>query len=157
MRLIAALLTLVALALAALAGHGLWQELTRPPAAPMQSAASGTGGGEAPSAPQKQARRWPALFGEKQPPRPPAPPKQSQAEPQPPRPPKPPIDSLGYHLKGVVQAGNATWAMVSHPSGEQLVRAGDTLREGVTVARIDRDGIWVSRDGDAPELLAFTE
>lgn len=157
MRLIAALLTLMALALAAQAGHGLWQELTRPPAAPVQMAAAGDSDAVFPAPARQDRRRWPALFGEKQPPRPPEPPKQTEAEPQPPRAPKPPIDSLGYHLKGVVQAGNATWAMVSHPSGEQLLRVGDDLREGITVARIDRAGVWVSREGDAPELLAFPE
>lgn len=157
MRLIAAILTLMALALAGHAGHGLWQELRRPPAAPLEIRAPGDGSSAAPAPAQIQSRPWPALFGEKQPPRPPEPPKQTKSEPQPPRPPKPPLDSLGYHLKGVVQVGQDTWAMVAHPSGEQLLRAGDSLRAGITVARIDHDGLWISREGDAPELLAFPE
>lgn len=157
MRLIATLLTLAALALAAQAGHALWQEWTYTAPAPQLTVATDGQAAPAQGPARTQARRWPALFGEKQPPRPPAPAKQTQAEPQPPRPPKPPLDSLGYHLKGVVQIGTDTWAMVAHPSGEQLLRAGDALRDGITVARIDREGLWVSREGDAPELLAFPE
>ena len=82
---------------------------------------------------------------------------QPQPEPQPPKASLPPIESLGYVLKGRVQAGQATWAIVAHPSGEQLVRRGDHLREGIEVVRIDGEGLWVSRQGEAPELLGFAE
>ena len=156
MRLIATLLTLGALALAALAGHQLWQLLSAPPAGQAQ-VRQGESPTSAPQPPQRRsARPWPALFGEKQPPRPPSPPKQ-QPEPQPPKSPLPPIESLGYVLKGRVQAGQSTWAIVAHPSGEQLLRQGDYLREGIEVMRIDGEGLWVSRQGEAPELLGFAE
>jgi len=65
------------------------------------------------------------------------------------------VASLGYTLKGVVRAGSGTWAILSHPTGERLLRDGDALAEGIIVARIDEAGLWVSRDGDEPELLAF--
>lgn len=156
MRLIATLLTLGALALAALAGHQLWQLLSAPPAGQAQLSLGAEHANE-PQPPQRRsARPWPALFGEKRPPRPPSPPKQ-QPEPQPPKPPLPPIESLGYVLKGRVQAGQSTWAIVAHPSGEQLLRQGDYLREGIEVMRIDGEGLWVSRQGEAPELLGFAE
>lgn len=157
MRLIAPLLTLAALALAVLAGHQLWLLLSTP--VPQQAALSPAQQQAAqPQPPQPRARRqWPPLFGEKQPPRPASPPVQSQPEPQPPKPALPPIESLGYVLKGRVQAGRATWAIVAHPSGEQLVRQGDHLREGIEVMRIDAQGLWISRQGEAPELLAFED
>lgn len=158
MRLISAILTLAALALTAWAGQGLWLELSHAPAtaaAPAQAAVAGAAPTH-PAAPQSAP--WPALFGERQPPKPQPPAAQpTKAEPQPPRPPKPPIESLGYRLKGVVQTTDATWAMVSHPTGEQLVRNGDPLGEHMTVSGIDAQGLWVSRDGDAPELLKFEE
>ncbi|MEP4037190.1 type II secretion system protein N [Pseudophaeobacter sp.] len=156
MRLITTLLTLGALAFAALASQQLWQLLTAPEQeqaqlAPAQALAA------QPEPPQRRgARQWAPLFGEKQPPRSPSPPAQ-QPEPQPPKPPLPPIESLGYVLKGRVQAGQATWAIVAHPSGEQLVRQGDHLREGIKVTRIDAQGLWISRQGEAPELLGFAE
>lgn len=155
MRLIAALSTLGCLALASLAGHQLWQVLAAPPPEQQRQELPTLAAGSAPPAPQRARRHWPALFGEKQPPRPAAAP--VTPEPQPPQVPKPPLDSLGYVLKGRVQAGQATWAIVDHPSGEQLVRRGDSLREDVTVVRIDAEGLWVSRQGDAPELLGFAE
>lgn len=154
MRLIAALFTLMALALAALAAQSLWQQLAAPTAQANQPVAAQP---DAPSPAPSAAlppRHWPALFGEPQPPKPPSPAVQTSAEPQPP---KPPIDSLGYVLKGRVQSGQSTWAIVSHPTGEQLVREGDTLQADVEVIRIDADGLWVSRQGDAPELLGFAE
>jgi len=155
MRLIAIILTLAALGLTAWAGLALWLELTRAPAnasAPAQPPV--TAAIPAPETPSSTPP-WPALFGERQPPKP-QPPAQVTA-PQPPRPPKPPIDSLGYRLKGLVQVRNATWAMVSHPTGEQLVRIGDPLGEQMTVSRIDDQGLWVSRGGDTPELLGFAD
>ena len=156
MRLIAAILTCGALALAALAGQELWLLLTAAPQKDTGVQIAAVSQSDAPRPPQKQAHRWPALFGERQPPKPTAA-ATPQAAPQPPKAAKPPIESLGYVLKGRVQAGPATWAIVSHPSGEQLVRQGDALRAGITIARIDAKGLWISREGDAPELLEFTQ
>lgn len=155
MRLIAPLLTLTALALAGLAAQQLMLLLTAPQhqltqLPPLQQQTESQ-----PPQPRSSAA-WQPLFGEKQPPRAPKPPQQ-QAEPQPPKPQLPPLESLGYVLKGRVQAGQATWAIVAHPSGEQLVRQGDQLREGIKVLRIDAQGLWISRQGAAAEVLGFAE
>lgn len=157
MRLIAALVTLVALAAAAYAGQALWQEINSPPDLPERPHQAGTTQEATPPAPPRSSRRWPALFGERQPPKPPAPPTTPKEEPQPPKPPKPPLTSLGYTLKGVVRTGATTWAMVGHPGGDRLLKVGDELEPDVRVARIDELGLWVSRDGDDPELMAFPE
>ena len=105
MRLIATLLTLGALALAALAGHQLWQLLSAPPA-DLAQVRQGESPTSAPQPPQRRsARPWPALFGEKQPPRPPSPPKQ-QPEPQPPKSPCPPSRAWAMCSKGGCRLGN---------------------------------------------------
>ncbi|MYM55948.1 type II secretion system protein N [Thalassovita mangrovi] len=157
MRLIAALCTLLTLAAAGFAGQTLWQEVNAP-AADAQPAAMRAGtDSAAPPAPPRALRHWPPVFGEPQPPAPVQQPKQAAAEPQPPKQPKPPLSSLGYTLKGVVRAGAETWAVLSHPTGERLLRKGEALDGGIVVAKIDETGIWLSRDGDAAELLAFPE
>ncbi len=165
MRLIAHLLTFACLLLALLASYQLWQLFNGPQEGRQDLAAAPAAGQDlmrpqsANPAPDPTAGapppRWPALFGEKQPPRPATTP----AEPQPraPSPDLPPIESLGYVLKGRVQAGNATWAIVDHPSGEQLLRQGDALRADIKVMRIDGQGLWVSRQGGTPELLGFAD
>lgn len=159
MRFVAALLTLVALTAAALAGQGLWQEVKDPPAVAVPSAVIPEGEAQPPSS-SLPPRVWPALFGEPQPPMPPQPapePPTPVAAPQPPKPPMPPLESLGYELKGLVRAEGAIWAMISHPTGQRVLRPGDALEEGYTVARIDSAGVWVT-DGDAePALLGFRE
>ncbi|MCD9149794.1 type II secretion system protein N [Pseudophaeobacter flagellatus] len=169
MRLIARLLTFACLLLALLASYQLWQLFNGPQDGPLDLAAAPAVGqdlmrphpaNQAPNLAPDQATsapppRWPALFGEKQPPRPATTP----AEPQPlsASADLPPIESLGYVLKGRVQAGDATWAIVDHPSGEQLLRQGDALRADIKVMRIDGQGLWVSRQGGAPELLGFVD
>ncbi|MFZ7091500.1 type II secretion system protein N [Primorskyibacter sp. 2E233] len=158
MRWLAWIMTIALLALAGQSGFALWSELNAPAVKIGVATLPEAADGEAPQAPMRPPRNWPALFGEPQPPKPPAPPPQApQPEPQPPKPPKPPLGSLGYALKGMVQTGDATWAMVFHPTGEQLVRTGDMLADDIEVVRIDDDGVWISRQGDAPELLGFEE
>lgn len=156
MRALAYLVTLVLLAAALWSGQELRRAIAAPlpPAPPAPAAAAVTGpAGEAPAPP----RDWPALFGryappEPQPPRPPEP----VAEPQPPASAAPPLDSLGYRLKGVVSDGTVRWAIVSHPSGELLLRVGDMLGAGYRVTAIDARGLWVSTgEGDEPVLLGF--
>ena len=79
-------------------------------------------------------------------------------EPQPPAPPAPPIESLGYSLKGVVSDGASRWAIVSHPTGEALLKVGDPLGEAYTVTAIDVQGLWgVSSPGAEPQLLGFAK
>jgi len=156
MRLLAAILTLVLLGAAGLAGQALLTELSAPHAQALQAAQTDPRAEPQPPAPPV-TRFWPALFGEPQPPAPPEPPAQDVEEKQPPRPPKPPLDSLGYQLSGVVRTDAGTWAMVTHPTGGRLLREGDTLEAGIIVVKIDEEGLWVSRDDDAPELLIFPE
>ncbi|KAA8609012.1 hypothetical protein [Salipiger aestuarii] len=154
MRILATLCTLAALTAAILAGAQLWQQVARwqadaaPALAPANAPAL-----PAPPPPAPPAR-WPAIFGE---PHPPAPPEPPAAEPQPPGAPKPPLDSLGYRLRGVVRSHDKLWALVSHPTGETLVRAGDVIAPGIRALRIAAEGLYISRDEDAPELLAFPQ
>ena len=159
MRFVAALLTLVALTAAALAGQGLWQEVKAPPAASSPAEVVLAGASQPPTS-SLPPRVWPALFGEPAPPMPPKaepqPPKPVVA-PQPPRPQMPPLESLGYELKGLVRTDGAIWAMISHPTGQRVLRPGDDLEPGYRIDRIDSAGIWVT-DGEAdPALLGFRE
>lgn len=160
MRLIAAFFTLLMLAATVLAGVELSAALAAPtpraaPAIVARAVAEiGTGINESAT-----TLAWPALFGS---PEPPAPPPSTPApvvaeEKQPPTPPKPPLSSLGYELKGVIRAGDAIWGLVSHPTGDQILRVGDALTGGMVIARIDEKGLWVDVDADQPELLGFLE
>lgn len=163
MRIIAFGMTLIALGGAGIAGERLrvaWQSMQDDTLAVRVDTSQGDAllseGTEtaAPSAPI----RWAPLFGELQPPAPPAPPVAVAAvveEPQPPRPPLPPLDSLGFSLKGVVRSGDAVWGMVSHPTGDRIIRVGDELAAGIRVDRIDAAGLWVDRGADDAELLGF--
>lgn len=161
MRLIATFFTLAGLVAALLAGQDLHAALSQdtPQAAP-EALNRAVEEVAAPPAPEA-AMVWPALFGEPEPPKPPAPPTpvvaEPEPEPQPPAPPRPPLSSYGYTLKGVVKAGDAVWGMVSHPTGAQILREGDTLVDDMKIARIDSAGLWVDMGGDDPELLAFPE
>ncbi len=97
---------------------------------------------------------WPAVFGtapvvEPQPPAPPTPP----VEPQPPA---PPIESLGYVLKGVIVNEGDRWAIVTHPTGDVILRVGDTLVEGVEVVDITEAGVALRRR-DGITNLVFQE
>lgn len=160
MRLIATFFTLVALAAASLAGKDLHAALSQntPQVAPEELTRAVAEVAAPVEAPEPLV--WPALFGAPEPPKPPQPPAapvQVVEEPQPPAPPKPPLSSYGYTLKGVVKAGDAVWGLVSHPTGEQIMREGDTLVDDMKIARIDGAGLWVDTGGDDPELLAFPE
>lgn len=166
MRLLAAIITLVFLGSAGLAGHALWvmsgmagpqarSVLLTTPETPNRNIAVNTGpANTAPSSPI-DVRHWPPLFGEPQPPAPPE--AQPPVAAQPTSTPKPPLESLGYTLNGVVRTDKSVWAMVGHPAGGRLLRKGDVLEPGVIVSRIDAKGLWVSRYDDPPELLAFPE
>jgi hypothetical protein len=94
---------------------------------------------------------WPTLFGEViiVQPQPPAPV-------QPPAPQAPPIASLGYSLKGTVVLGGDTWAILSHPSGERILRVGDSLVDGAEVTDIDQQGLWL-KTNRGKEIIAFEE
>mgnify|MGYP000709866927 CR=1 FL=1 len=152
MRVIAVLLSLGLLGLAAWNGRGLWQQLQTPLSETRVLSAAVPTANPDNAVARLQVRRWPALFGqfqrpEPQPPKPPEPP-------QPPQPPKPQIESLGYRLQGVVRNGSANWAIVNHPTGDVILRVGDSLVEGVTVVGISAEGLWLQRDGERL-LLGF--
>ncbi len=157
MRVIAFIALLIATAAVGFGGYTLWLALD----APVPPAVSGPRSApeQAPDAnvPPQVARRWPSVFGEAiveepQPPTPPTPPVQVA----PPQPPAPPIDALGFALQGMVRNGTGDWAIVTHPTGDVILRVGDTLVEGVTVVEIAAEGVWVLRDGTR-SLLGFSE
>ena len=161
MRVLAFAATLVLLAAAALSGQALW-DAVQGPLPELRTAANAVGpdGSAAPvQAPQALPRDWPALFGtravaEPQPPAPPPP----EPERQPPAPSAPPIEGLGYTLKGVVSDGANRWAIVSHPTGEDLLKVGDMLGEIYTITAIDTRGLWGRSDPAAePQLLGFAK
>ncbi|MBD3664944.1 type II secretion system protein N [Sulfitobacter aestuariivivens] len=158
MRLIAAIMTLLALAASGLAGQRLHATLTEPSLPEEVVLVAPATASDAPSTVTAEPpRKWPALFGEIEPPTPQPP----VTEPQPPapvvepQPPRPPIESLGFRLRGVVRADDTVWAMVSHPTGEQVFRVGDELLEGVVIERIDEQGLWIDNGKDDLTLLGF--
>ncbi|WP_421906327.1 type II secretion system protein N [Mameliella sp.] len=157
MRWLAWLLTPLTLAAAIWAGNTLYRTLQDPLPAPRTAPLSTPDTGLALDLPQPQPpMRWPSLFGsykppEPQPPKPPAPPVVDE-----PQPPAPPIDSLGFALKGVVSNGDSSWAIVSHPTGERLMRVGDRLADGITVTAIEAGGVRLDNHG-APAFLSFTD
>lgn len=167
MRLLATLVTIGFLGLAGLAGHALWVMSGLAPAQASSILINTTQSAAQRPRPANDAttdnapvpapvRFWPALFGEPQPPMP----QQAAQPPQasaPPSAPKPPLSSLGYTLKGIVRTETGVWATVDHPTGSRLLRQGDELVPYVTITRIDEEGVWVSRDNDEPELLAFPD
>lgn len=157
MRRLAIPVTVAMLLAAGWSGWSLWRVLAEPAVVPDAAPAP-----VALSAPAQPASRAtgpvPAIFGPPLPPGRPAPrPAPEPVAPEPPEPPEPPLASLGYRLNGVVQADGTTWATLSHPAGERLVRTGDRLAPGIVVTRIDAEGVWVRRSDGAPELLGFPD
>ncbi|MEO9496866.1 MAG: hypothetical protein ABJG42_20515 [Vibrio splendidus] len=151
-------MTLLTLAATGLAGQKLWDVSQDESTSSTQIIASQTQRNEPqPPTPARQPLRWPALFGELAPPAPPQPPTPPEPPAPPPeaKPPAPPLESLGYQVKGIVRAGDSVWGLVSHPTGEQLVRVGQELAAGVKILRIDEDGLWIDNGADEPALLAI--
>ncbi len=157
MRLVAALLTLIALAVAVWAGEALLHEVQTPPPEPV--AADVRTPEPQPPGSAAPPRQWPALFGEPQPPAPPPEPEPQPpvVEPQPPAPAMPPLDSLGYRLKGVVSINDVVWAMISHPTGERVLRVGDILQDDLVVTGIEADAVWIGNGQSDPQRLEFVE
>ncbi len=154
MRWLAWLLTPLTLAAAVWSGemfYRVWQDPlpAAPAAAPMSVDALAL------DLPEPQPpMRWPSLFGtftppEPQPPQPPTPVVEVA-----PQPPAPPLDSLGFALKGLVSDGDNRWAIVGHPTGDRLMRVGDTLAEGVVVTGIETEGLRIDNRGHEA-FLAF--
>ena len=158
MRFIAFVAFLISLAAAGWAGQALWQEWQVRAEAPAPRAALVAEAEPQPPAEAMPPRQWPLLFGELQPPKPAtqAPPK-PEDEPQPPAKKFPPLASMGYQLKGVVQMGEVSWALVSHPTSERVLRVGDALEKDLVVARIDASGLWAQPKGGEEMLLEWPE
>lgn len=158
MRWIAAFCTLIMLVALGLAGMELRAALSdpTPQAAPAQIARAVVEVGQD-SPTQEVAVPWPMLFGEPMPPVAPKQPVAVEPTPQPSAPLSPPLSSLGYVLKGIVRSGDAVWGIVSHPSGDTILRVGGVLDNGMSVTRIDDAGLWVDTGRDAPELLGFAD
>lgn len=154
MRFLAYFALALSLAAAAYAGQTLWQELQVSYDPVPTPAALAEAAEPQPPSSALPPRKWPLLFGEKQPPQPPKP-EEAEAEPQPPAEKAPPIDALGYTLKGVVRDEGRVWAMVSHPTGDRVLRVGDELAAGMVVSKIDERGLWAAPDGGTPALLGF--
>lgn len=156
MRILALVALLMSLAAAGWAGQLFWQEW-QVSYAPIAPRAPGVGREEEPQPPADALppRKWPLLFGEKMPPLPPTP--EEAAEPEPPAPKAPPIDALGYTLKGVVRADGQVWAMVSHATGDEVLRVGEELTPGMIISKIDERGLWAGVEGAEPALLGFPE
>ncbi|MDM8167628.1 type II secretion system protein N [Roseovarius sp.] len=157
MRLLAYIVLLIALASAGWAAQQFWDEWTVEREPQVRRSATQTGEAQPPER-QVVSRQWPAVFGEPQPPAPPEPqPPKQEEEPQPPPQAMPPLDSMGYKLTGVIEMNDGVWAMISHPSGEQILRQGDELTEGLVVTRISKTGLWAAPDGGEEMMLGFPE
>lgn len=157
MRWLAWLLTPLTLAAAIWAGQGLYHALENPLPEAAVLAPAPVDDTLALDVPQPQPpRRWPSLFGSYQPPEPQPPRPPTPVFQEPPRPPAPPLDSLGFALKGVVSDGDTRWAIISHPTGERLIRVGDTLTDNVIVTGIETGGLRVDNHGE-DAFLAFRD
>ena len=159
MRLFAAITTLATLAACLLAAQRLQVAFAMPEDAPVILETAAVADAAPVAQPPRALYRWPPVFGHPQPPAPPvapAPPPPAPAL-EPPRPPAPPIESLGYRLKGLVRSDAAVWALVSHPTGERIMRFGDSLAEGIVITRIDEAGVWLDTGGDALAVLGFSD
>jgi type II secretory pathway component PulC len=88
------------------------------------------------------SRDWPALFGTA-----PAPVAATPAAP-------PPEFTTNLVLKGLISAAGSGWAILGDGGKEKLVRTGDDLGDGITVAAIDGEGVTLGR-GDARLVLRF--
>lgn len=157
MRIVAAIFTLLSLAATGWAGQALWQEIAERDAAHSVAASLPKDTAPGPVALPPAPRSWPALFGE---------PRQAAPLFRPPEPKEdtapttqavPPLDTLGFSLSGIVRSGDQLWALVGHHSGQLLLRVGEQLASDIQVVDIDEDGVWLSRSGNAPELLGFAD
>lgn len=157
MRIAAFLALLMTLAATGWAGQALWEEWQMDRAPAPERTALAREPEPQPPAEALPPRDWPQLFGEKMPPKAALNPPASDDEPEPPKAKAPPIDALGYTLNGVVRADGSVWALVSHPTGELVLRKGDVLEAGLVVARIDEQGLWAGPEGETPQLLGFPD
>jgi len=90
--------------------------------------------------------RWPAVFGTYEPDAP------APAAPEP----VVTVVNHNYILKGLFASSANSWAIVSDPGGEYLLRQGDELPGGALVEEITEEGVWLETT-QGRELIAFGE
>lgn len=156
-RFLAFIVTLAALGAGGWLGKALWETRETALIPPPKIEIARAGSGEDTPSEARRSRGWPALFGELAPP---APAQDNTPEPQPPAPepeavpPSPPLESQGYGLSGIIRSGDKRWAIVTHPTGDKILRAGDQLADGATVVEITAEEIVVET-GRGRETLAL--
>lgn len=89
---------------------------------------------------------WPAVFGTYEPDAP------APAAPEP----VVTVVNHNYTLKGLFASSANSWAIVSDPGGEYLLRTGDELPGGALVDEITEEGVWLET-AQGRELIAFGE
>ncbi len=107
-----------------------------------------------PASPEPEAAPplvWPDVFGRYEP-QPPAP----EPAPEPEAEPQPPQALPEYVLRGLFASQDNSWAIVSDPVGEYLLRVGDELPGGALVDEITEDGVWL-QTGQGRALIAFDD
>ena len=107
---------------------------------------------EAAQSPNQQSKPeapWPVIFGTYEP---------DALPPPPPPEPEPEVTvfSHNYTLKGLFASATNSWAIVSDPGGEYLLRTGDELPGGALVDKITENGVWL-KTPQGRALIAFTE
>ena len=138
------LATLAGLAAVAVAGLRLQQgpsvPLAPPPAGASRAAELPPSAPGAPGATDEAA--WPALFG--------------TAPPVPEAPAAPPRPGGSYALRGIVAGDGGGWAIIADGGREVLVRPGDEIEPGWTIARIAHDQVLIA-SGDTEVAIGFAE
>ena len=61
-----------------------------------------------------------------------------------------------YRLKGLFSGQISKWAIIEDPTGEYLIREGDTLSEGEEVLQIDDTGVTLILD-DVKSFVSFED
>ena len=157
-RFLAFILTLAALGAGGWMGKALWETRQTALVPPPNIEIARAGSGEDTRSETRRSRGWPALFGELAPP---APAQEDTPEPQPPAPepeaapPSPPLESQGYGLSGIIRSGDKRWAIVTHPTGDNILKPGDELIDGAIVVEITAEEIVVET-GRGRETLALS-
>lgn len=127
----------------AIAGYGamhLWRTLQAQRTSPVPDVSVAIVPEPADRAATVAAQSWPAVFGV------------MQADAPPPVVEAPISDD--YALVGVVAGMESRWAVIAAPSGEVLVRPGDTLSGGETVEEITPGGVWITK-GSSRARIGF--
>lgn len=146
MRLVSALLAVVAVASFGFAVGALGLAYVAPAPQPYQPPERATSVRALPNDTRVLPDAWPAVFGVTPPP-PPAPAPDPAPEPEAVE--LPPEENTTYYLTGLVAGrGSDSWAMISENDRGLVVRIGDVLIGGETVTAIDAAGVWIDDRGE---------